>query len=250
MNVNFNYNSPEAADPIVLEQVWGEKPGGGLVANQTYRVKEGTAVGLTGGKHVPIKAYRLVKAVAVEDTSIEIAKGSGIATGDIIGHGTKAVACSAVDTTTNATKDVVTVTLEVAIANDTVLYQAKAASVAGVQEVKAGYYDSEETADGALKVVAANAGVGEVLLTTVQASYHGSKIIAADDYVVLVSEAVAGVTAEPAEPKYQPLYVTGQNIEANLGDQMVRLVNGANLRKETANISAEVAALLPTINLV
>lgn len=250
MNVNTKYTSPEANDPVVFEQIYAEKPGGGLVANQTFKVKEGTAVGLSSGKFAPIKAYRLLKEVVTNDTSIEIAKGSGIANGDIIGHGTKAVACSAVDTTTNDDKDVVTVTLGVAIANDTVLYQAKAASVEGVQEVKAGYYDSVQTEAGALKVVAADAGVGEVLLTTVQASYHGSKIIAANDYVVLVSEAVAGVTAEPAEPKYQPLYVTGQNIEPNEGDKLVKLVNGANLRKETANISAEVAALLPTINLV
>lgn len=183
MNVNFNYTNPEAADPIVLEQVWGEKPGGGLVANQTYRVKEGTAVGLSSGKFVPIKAYRLVKAVADSDTTIEIEKGSGVATGDIIAHGAKGVACTAVDTT-NATKDVVTVTLGVAIANGTVLYQAAAAS--------------------------ANAAV----------------------------------------PKLTPLYVAGQIIEPNQGDQMVKLVNGANLRKETANISVEVAALLTTINLV
>jgi hypothetical protein len=39
-------------------------------------------------------------------------------------------------------------------------------------------------------------------------------------------------------------------VPANKGDYPVRLINGANLRKETAVASAEVVALLPTIKLV
>ena len=53
-----------------------------------------------------------------------------------------------------------------------------------------------------------------------------------------------------AEPIYTPVYVTGNRLVANEGDQSVRLINGANLRKETANIASEVAALLPMIALV
>lgn len=53
-----------------------------------------------------------------------------------------------------------------------------------------------------------------------------------------------------AEPIYTPVYVTGNSLEANKGDQPVRLINGANLRKETANVASEVAALLPMIALV
>mgnify|MGYP003291966960 CR=1 FL=1 len=52
------------------------------------------------------------------------------------------------------------------------------------------------------------------------------------------------------EPSPNVKYVTGDWIYANEGDQAVRLINGANLRKETANIASEVAALLPGINLV
>lgn len=52
------------------------------------------------------------------------------------------------------------------------------------------------------------------------------------------------------EPNKNFKYVTGDWIYANEGDQAVRLINGANLRKETANIASEVAALLPGINLV
>lgn len=48
----------------------------------------------------------------------------------------------------------------------------------------------------------------------------------------------------------KPEYVTGNWLYNGKGDQRVRLVNGANLRKETAAITKEQAALIPTINLV
>lgn len=47
-----------------------------------------------------------------------------------------------------------------------------------------------------------------------------------------------------------PEYVTGNWVYKDKGDQHVRLINGANLRKETAVITKEQAALIPTINLV
>lgn len=47
-----------------------------------------------------------------------------------------------------------------------------------------------------------------------------------------------------------PEYVTGNWVYAGQGDQLVRLINGANLRKETAVITKEQAAKLPTIKLV
>lgn len=183
MNTNFSYTAPEANEPVVFEQIFAEKPGGGIAENQTYDVKPGTAMGLSGGKFAPIKGYRLVKAVAAVDTTIEIAKGSGVAVGDIIATGKLGVACTAVNTT-NAAKDVVTVTLGVVVPIDTVLYQALSAS--------------------------ANAAV----------------------------------------PALTPVYALGTKINANEGDQMVKLVNGANLRKETAPISSEIVALLNNINLV
>ncbi len=185
MEVNFKHTDAANVEPIRIEQVFSEKPGGGLVANPSFDVPATTAVGLdTNGKFAPIKAYRLVAAVEAADTAISIAKGSGVAVGDVIATGKKGVACTAIDTTTYADKDVVTVTLGVAVAKDKVLYQASAAS--------------------------ANAAV----------------------------------------PVHTPLYVTGNSLRANEGDQAVRLINGANLRKETANIASEVAALLPTISLV
>lgn len=47
-----------------------------------------------------------------------------------------------------------------------------------------------------------------------------------------------------------PDYVTGDWVRAGKGDKLVRLINGANLRKETAVITKEQAALIPTIKLV
>lgn len=183
MEVKFKHQEPTKSEPVYIEQVFAEKPGGGLVENPSYDVPPTTAVGEKDGIFIPIKAYRLTGAVAAADKTINIDKGSGVAVGDVIGVGKKAVACTAIDTTA-ADKDVVTVTLGVAVNAGTVLYQAKAAS------------------------------------------------------------------ADAAEPIYKPVYVTGNWLGANEGDQSVRLINGANLRKETANIASEVAALLPMISLV
>lgn len=183
MDVNFNYQAPGQVDPVRIEQVFAEKPGGGLVANSEFDILPTTAVGEDGGMFKPVKAYRLVKAVATGDSTIQIAKGSGVAVGDIIAHGKKGVACTEVDPSKDD-YDEVTVTLAEEIPNDTVLYQAKTAS---------------------------------------------------DD---------------SAEPIYKPKFVTGNMVPGNAGDFLVRLLNGANLRKETANLAKEVAELLPQITLV
>lgn len=183
MDVNFTHQDAAKPEPVRIEQVFAEKPGGGLVENPTFDAPATTAVGKKNGKFALIKAYRLVAAVTASDTTISIAKGSGVAVGDVIATGKKGVACTKVDTTAED-KDVVTVTMGVDIENGKVLYQAKAAD------------------------------------------------------------------ASNAVPLLTPVFVTGNMVYANKGDQGVRLINGANLRKETANIASEVAALLPTIQLV
>lgn len=185
MDVRFKHNPAQAPDKVYFEQVFAEKPGGGLVANPDTDVPPTTAVGESDGKFVPIKAYRLIQDVAKTDTSISIEKGSGVAKGDFIATGKTAVKCTAVNTTA-ADKDVVTVTLGVDLTAGTVLYQAKEASTDTVE----------------------------------------------------------------AEPIMKPVFVTGNWVYAGDGDQPVRLVNGANVRKETANIASEVATLLPMITLV
>ncbi len=129
MNTDFSYTNASAPAAIIFDTIYGEVSGGALVANPDHDLRAGVAVGRhTDGKLYPIKGYRLVKAVASADTTIEIAKGSGVLIGDIIATAKKGVAVTAVDTTTYTTKDVVTVTLGVDIAIGKVLYQAAAAS--------------------------------------------------------------------------------------------------------------------------
>lgn len=184
MNVKFGHTDPAAVEQVVFEQVLGEKPGGALVANPTYDIKTGTAVGLSAGILKPIKALRLVKAVGVSDTTIEVEKGSGVIVGEFIANGTKSVAVTAVDTTTSTVKDIVTATLGLVIPVGTVLYQAGSAS------------------------------------------------------------------ASAATPIYTPSFLTGAPVYAGEGDQLVRVINIANVRKETVNASTEVLALLQTIKAV
>lgn len=242
MEVGFKYQEAPKPEPVRVEQVFAEKPGGGLVANPDYDVPPTSAVGYDAstGLYKPVKCFKLVDSVEAADTSIKIAKGSGIAANDIIGHGKIAVKCTAVDKS-DPGYDVVTVTLGVDIdieSEDPWLYQAKAESVV------AGYYDAESTDEGALKVVASGATTGQINLADVT-PYKGSKTLAANDYVIKL-DAVVG------EPKYKPEYITGKTdwVYAGKGDQSVKLINGANVRKETANISAEIEALLPTIKRV
>ena len=86
MKNRFQHTPPAKPSPVVFEQVFAEKPGGGVVPEPSYDLMQGTAVGAEGK---PIKAYRLAKAVAAADATIQIQKGSGVEVGDIIGHGKK-----------------------------------------------------------------------------------------------------------------------------------------------------------------
>lgn len=184
MDVKFKFNEAEKPEPIVIEQVFAEKPAGGLVANPTFDVPTGTAVGLgTDGKYYPIKGYRVVKDETNEATTIRIAKGSGIENGDVLGVGGKSVACTAVDKS-NAEYDLVTVTLGVAVKAGNVLFQSGSAKTSN------------------------------------------------------------------ATPIYTPVYVTGGKVYAGEGDQAVRLINGGNLRKETANVGEDIVKLMKSIALV
>ena len=183
MNVNFKYNEPAEAEKIYFEQIFAEKPGGGIVLNPEVDYPPATGVYKDGEQYYPIPFYRLVAPVKASDTTIKIAKGSTIMKGTILGVGKKAVACTEVEKS-HEEYDLVTITLGVACEAGQVLYHAATSS------------DND------------------------------------------------------AVPMTTPNFVTGDWVYANQGDQRVRLINGANLRKETANIASEVAALLPTINLV
>ena len=129
MNRMFKHKDAAPTDPIIFETILSEKPGGGLVKNPEFDLKPGIAMSQdTDGLYIPIKGYRLITEVKTGETTIKIAKGSGVQKGDIIAHGKVGVACTNVDTATSPDYDVVTVTLGVAIAQDTVLYQAAAAA--------------------------------------------------------------------------------------------------------------------------
>lgn len=180
----YTTTPPEATDPIRIEQVFAEKPGGGLVEDPGYDVPETTAVyAKASGKFAVIKAYRLAAAVAKADTTIKVDKGSGIAVGDVLAFGKKGVACTAIDSS-KADSDTVTVTMGVDIPAGSVLYQAKAAS------------------------------------------------------------------ADAAVPIGTPVYVTGNALTGGMGEQPLRLINGANLRKETACIGDDIAGQMKNITLV
>lgn len=184
MDVNFNYTKG-GSQVVRIEQVFAEKPGGGLVSDPAFDAPATTAVGEDNGKFHVIKAYRVCITTSGADLILHIEKGSGVATGDIIAHGKKGIAVKSVDNTDDA-NDAVTINEMFAesFPAGTCLYQAKAES------------------------------------------------------------------ANAAEPLYTPVFVTGNDIVSGKGDQPVRLINGANLRKETANVAPEVAALMPGIHLV
>ena len=186
MDVGFHYEKADNSKvPVpVFEQIFAEVPGGAMVANPDFDLLESTALGYDSeNKLRPIKTYKLTKPVLADDTTIQIAKGSGIAVGDVIAKGKKGVACTAVDTTSEDS-DIVTVTLGVAIDNGELLYQAEKASANG------------------------------------------------------------------ATPIYAPVYLLGNIVYAGKGDQMSRLINGANIRKESCNVADEVVALMKSIEKV
>ena len=187
-NVKFHYTEPGKPEPIYFEQIYAEKPGGGLVKAPAYDIKPTTALGEDAdGNLQPIKCAVLTEDAAADAATIKVAKGSGFAKGDFIATGKVAVAITKVDDTTSEDYDVITAKLGVKLSQGTRLYQASAAA------------DGKETF---------------------------------------------------AVPIYTPKYVAGDYARTGDGDQLIKLVNGANLRKETALIANEVAALLPTIQLV
>lgn len=187
MEVKFSHTEAPAPKSIVFEQIFAEKPGGGLLANHTFDVKEGMAAYLNAdGKYQAIKAAMVYEDAESSATTIKVRKGSAVAVNDFMATGNKAVKVTKV-VATDPNYDVLTISLGVEVKAGQVLYQATAA------------------ADG----------------STTQA-------------------ALAGV----------PVYLVGDDVPANSGDFMVKLVNGANIRKETAPVADEVVAQMKGISKV
>lgn len=197
MKNQFQYKEAPTPAPIRIEQVWSEKPKGGLLKDAGYDVVETTPVGLAsdGCKYQVIKQAK-VKTKYTAGTSLEVEKGSGIVANDYIAFGGMAVQVTKV--TAGADKDTLTIS---ALTGKTInvgdfVYQAKA------------------EADG---------------------------------------------SATFAEPVVPPLYIVSDGNPrasngivafAGEGDTPVRLINGANVRKETCNFGAEIEALLPSVHRV
>lgn len=57
----------------------------------------------------------------------------------------------------------------------------------------------------------------------------------------------AAASASAASPIFTPMYLLGADVPANSGDVLVKLVNVANIRKETAPVADEVVALMKGI---
>lgn len=187
MEVKFAHTEAPAPKPIVFEQIFAEKPGGGLLANHDFDVKEGMAAGLNAaGKYQVIKAPMLYEDAESGATTIKVKKGSGVAVNDFLATGKKAVKVTKV-VSTEPNYDVLTISLGVEVKAGQVLYQATAAA-------------DGSTATAALAVV--------------------------------------------------PVYLVGDDVPANSGDFMVKLVNGANIRKETAPVADEVVAQMKGISKV
>lgn len=245
MNVNFKVKDAPDKQPVVFDQIFAEKVGGGIVKNSAFDLPLGLPIAEDGSC---IKALFVYEAVGSSATTIKVKKGSGIAANDYIAIGKVSRQVSSIDSS-NAAYDSLTIasTFGFEIAKGSVLYEASGASVDAVEEVAYGYYDAESTTEGALKVVASSAGEGEIALADVT-PYHGIKNLAADDYVVL-KNAVAGVAGADAAPKYAPKWLLGTPVPANSGDILVKLVNGANVRKGVAPVADAVAELMPLITL-
>ena len=198
MEVNFKYNEPAEAEKIYFEQIFAEKPGGGIVKGDVIDFPPSTPI---SESNIPGQYAALLQFKVYEDTPkgtpvIKIEKtpfgsnGNDMLANLSIGFKKQAVEINSFNATD---PDFDRISIKTNFSSDLkkgdVLYLAKAAS--------------EDNA--------------EIDLTLM-----GGK----------------------------PVFVTGDWVYANQGDQAVRLINGANLRKETANIASEVAALLPGINLV
>lgn len=200
MKNQFQYKEAPTPAPIRIEQVWAEKPKGGLLKDAGYDVVETTPVGLAsdGYKYQVIKQAK-VKTKYTTGTSLVIEKGSGIKANEFIAFGKIAKKVTIIDTTSAADKD--TITLESQFDSTTI-------------EVGDFLFQAKKTADGS---------------TTV------------------------------AEPIVKPLYIVSDGNPraangivafAGEGDTPVRLINGANVRKETCNFGAEIEALLPGVHRV
>lgn len=75
MNVNFEHADASAAEPIVFEQVFAEKLGGGIVKNPTNDLPTGTAVGQTADGTFAVADGTTVKGEYLTGAKVYAGKG-------------------------------------------------------------------------------------------------------------------------------------------------------------------------------
>lgn len=189
MEVNFKYNEPAEAEKIYFEQIFAEKPGGGVVK---------FGMGLIADVPPTTPVYENSPGVYDIDPQFIVLE----------------------DVEVGST----TINIEVPFYN----IQLEIYAVLSI-----GYK-------------------GEVVkIASAKKTEHGVQLTVENPFTNKITKGtVLWVSDDGNGPNPNVKYVTGDWIYANEGDQAVRLINGANLRKETANIASEVAALLPGINLV
>lgn len=108
MKNEFSYSAAPEPAPIRIEQVILEVPGGGLLKDAGYNVVETTPIGRAAdGKYQVIKNAKVVTKYTT-GTTLEVAKGSGIAKSEFIAFGGMAVQVTAINTS-SADKDVLTI---------------------------------------------------------------------------------------------------------------------------------------------
>lgn len=199
----FEYNEAAENDPIRIEQVWAEKPGGGVVhVTEDMPATTPVAAGEDGTYEIvdSLVAFELGTTYHSEGI-IYLKKVDGLQVGNFI-----------------ACKD------------DENKVAAKIVSIGSQIEVANGY----------------RVEMGTKLLCE----------ISAGDYVYLAKtkeETDTGgyIPAEFAGNVGTPAYITGNDLKAADGEyQAVRLINGANVRKETAIVTEEQAQAMKGIHLV
>ena len=200
MKDKFQYNPAPKPCPVRIEQVFAERPGGGVVVDPGYDVPETTAVGDNGdGRFAVIKSARLLtKATKSTTKAFDVEKGHGFKQGEFIGYGKEAIAITSI-TDTDPNKDVINVSAGFT-----------------TTDINAGesFFQAKAAADG---------------------SSATAEPIHKPEYIISVGD---------------PIAQNGIAVPTGHGDIHVRLINGANVRKETACIGADIEALLPGIKRV
>lgn len=186
MAINFQKTTFSGRVPEIWRGECKILPGG-------YRPNNDVSVGTIVRRGTPLRIYNgftadLCKTATVlpggTTTKPRIGKGNLFEVGDVVfkvgSDGTVSKTISAID---RSKADYDELTLDNALtgltANDVI-----------AEATPYGYYDAESTDEGALKVVASGASDGQVNLATAKANYHGSKELAANDYVVLKNATV------------------------------------------------------------